>query len=161
MIGPPQLHEALNDQIHISAVEPDAELLALGRKLDAIIQRYEVACDLCRPLWDEHDRLRDEWFKAHRGFGHEELIAAAQKIQDEVGLTALYDAGHSEEQIIAEANPISRAIMAIPATTIAGLKVKAKLAKFEAPLMWEIDNDDADAGQFVARQFIDEVLSLS
>ena len=52
----------------ISAVEPDAELLALGRKLDAIIQRYEVACDLCRPLWDEHDRLRDEWFKAHRGF---------------------------------------------------------------------------------------------
>jgi hypothetical protein len=36
VIGPPQLHEALNDQIHISAVEPDAELLALGRKLDAI-----------------------------------------------------------------------------------------------------------------------------
>ena len=147
-------------------IGPDAELVALGRKLDDIIQRHAIATERCGPLWDEQDRLLEEWFTAHsrpddeRG-RDEKVLAALQRIQDDVGLTALYENGYCVETILAEAVPISFSIMAIPATTIVGLKVKAKLAKFGAPSLWEEADDDADWGDLVARKLIDEVLSVT
>src|ERR1019366_9066045 len=60
-----------------------------------------------------------------------------------------------------EVNGVSRAIVAIPATTIAGLAVKARLAAFANEGCWDDSDEDADWEVLVVRKLVDAVIRVA
>lgn len=139
------------------ATHPDDALLAYGRELDGCIRDHKATCAKYRPLWDKLSaRLQDET----RG-QDESPVAWHHRIYAEVGLEALDQQGEHPDDIIGRSDAPSRAIMAIPATTLAGLAVKARLAKFGASHIWKESYDDADWDHLVLRSLIDAVLDLA
>lgn len=138
------------------ASQPDAELLAYGRELDECIQAYEIACAKYRPLWKKFSaRLRDD-----PPVDGENNNSRYLRVYDEVGLKSLEQQGEHPDNIIGRADAPSRAIMAIPATSLAGLAVKARLAKFGASHIWDESDSDADWDHLVLRKLVDAVLDL-
>lgn len=139
------------------ANHPDETLLAYGRELDGCIHDYKTTCAKYRPLWDKlAARLRDET----RG-QDESPLAWHGRIYAEVGLEALDQQGEHPDDITGRSDAPSRAILAIPATTLAGLAVKARLAKFGAPNIWKESDDDADWDHLLLRNLVDAVLELA
>jgi hypothetical protein len=62
------------------------------------------------------------------------------------------------DNIMDEIDPIGGAVMAIPALTLAGLSVKARLVKFGASTYWTESDDDADWDKLLVRKAIDAVI---
>lgn len=138
------------------AVHPDAALLAYGREFDLCVHDHKTTCAKYRPLWDElSSRLHDELPKSEDG------VTLHERIYDEVGLKALDEQGEHPDDILNRSDAPSRAILAIPATTLAGLAVKARLAKFGASNIWGESDEDADWDHLVLRNLVDAVLELA
>ncbi len=137
------------------AKHPDEALLAYGRELDSCAHGYWTALAKYRPLWDKlRDRLEEQReSRTNR--------VAYHQIYGEVGLTALDQQGEHPDDFTTRADAPSRAIMATPATTLAGLAVKARLAKFGASEIWNESYDDADWDHLVLRSLVDAVLDLA
>jgi hypothetical protein len=55
--------------------------------------------------------------------------------------------------------PVARKIMALPATTLAGLAVKARVAQSACERFWDVSDADCDWDQLMARQLIEAVLA--
>jgi hypothetical protein len=53
-----------------------------------------------------------------------------------------------------------RRIMALPATTLAGLAVKARVARFSCKHYWDEPEEDLDWNELMARKLIDAVLDF-
>ena len=140
---------------------PDAELIALGRRHDLIAQQYVAAVARFTPKWDEHKQLLNDWTRDNPGCSSEEHLKAHNKIADEIGLRAMEQSGQHPDDFMNESDPIARAILAIPAITVAGLSVKARLAAFGAKGLWDKNDDDADWADLVVRCLIDEVLHVA
>lgn len=140
-----------------AAPHPDAELIRLGQQHDELVQKLKVATIKLEPLWAEHRRRMDEWKAANpQGIG----IDAYERLWDEVGLTEAnktYDA----DAITDEMDPVSRKIMAIPAMTIAGLLVKARVAKYNAREFWDESYEDADWVHLQMRELCDAVIDMA
>lgn len=134
---------------------PDEALLAYGRELDRCAHDYWTTCAKYRPLWDKlNARLEEER-------NSETNRASYGQICDEVGLSALDSQGEHPDDVLARSDAPSRAILAIPATTLAGLAVKARLAKFGASHIWDESDADADWDHLVLRNLVDAVLELT
>lgn len=140
---------------------PDAELIELGRQHDVIAQQYAAAVVRFSPKWDEHLRLTKDWERDNPDCSSEEYRAARDRIAGEIGLTAMEQSGQHPDDFMNESDPIARAILAIPAITVAGLSVKARLAAFGARGLWNKNDDDADWADLVVRSLIDEVLHMA
>lgn len=139
------------------ANHPDDVLLTYGRELDSCIHDHKTTCAKYRPLWDNLSaRLQDET-RRH----DESSVSWHGRIYAEVGLEALDQQGEHPDDIIGRSDAPSRAIMAIPATTLAGLAVKARLAKFGASHIWKESDGDADWDHLVLRNLVDAVLELA
>jgi hypothetical protein len=137
-------------------------LIALGKQLDLLRQEYAAAIIRCQPLWDEHKRLLDQWRAAHpypRMPGQFE--DAYHRIGREIGLDAIEIGDNHPDDIMNRVDPVSRAIMAMPATTVAGLAVKARLAAFGADSFWDETDKDADWDQLLMRKLVDAVIELA
>jgi hypothetical protein len=143
------------------ANEPDAELIALGRQLDILRQRHAAAVATCAPLWEESGRRLEEWKRLHAGYTHIALGEVMRKINDDVGLGSIERAKQHPDDIMSESDSVSRAIIAIPAITIAGLRVKARLAAFAAPNYWDENDKDADWDHLAVRKLIDAVIGVA
>lgn len=140
------------------AKHSDDALLAYGRELDRCIHDHKTTCAKYRPLWDElSSRLHQD--ELHRG--EDGVTALYERIYEEVGLKALDEQGEHPDDIINRSDAPSRAILAIPALTLAGLAVKARLAKFGASHIWDESDEDADWDHLVLRNLVDAVLELA
>ncbi len=137
------------------AKHPDEALLAYGRELDGCAHDYWTALAKYQPLWDKLNARLEEQRESRTN------RAAYHQIYDEVGLAALDRQGEHPDNITTRADGPSRAIMAIPATTLAGLAVKARLAKFGASHIWEESYDDANWDHLLLRSLVDAVLELA
>lgn len=147
---------AIPTVLPVKAAHSDDALLAYGRELDRCVHDYKTTCARYRPLWNElSSRLQDEFPKSEDG------VTFHERIYDEVGLKALDDQGEHPDDIINRSDAPSRAILAIPATTLAGLAVKARLAKFGASHIWDESDTDADWDHLVLRNLVDAVLELA
>lgn len=147
---------AIPTVLQAKAAHSDDALLAYGRELDLCIHDYKTTCAKYRPLWNElSSRLHDELPKSEDG------VTFHERIYDEVGLKALDEQGEHPDDIINRSDAPSRAILAIPATTLAGLAVKARLAKFGASHIWDESDTDADLDHLVLRNLVDAVLELA
>lgn len=134
-----------------STVGADAELIALGKQLEPLVDAYYVAREVWAPALWERNRELDRRFglPADRSYqyplGYE---AAAKEIDDRVGL---HDACERLDALAQEISPIANAILALPVTSIEGLRAKAMVAFREvAPLSagdLEYDFDDTPVFQ--------------
>ncbi|WOH70675.1 hypothetical protein RX330_20475 [Bradyrhizobium sp. NDS-1] len=96
-----------------------------------------------------------------------ELIALGQQLDAFAHRLATSEAKWAEDtapnwehpdDILTEAGPVCRAILAAPARTVAGLAVKARLAAFGAPTYWQKSDEDADWDILVMRQLVESVI---
>jgi hypothetical protein len=140
---------------------PDAELIELGHQHDLIAQRHAAAVARFRPKWDEHRQLMKDWKSDNPGLSSEEYMAAYNRIANEIGLTAMEESGLHPDDLLEESEPIARAILAIPAITVAGLSVKARLARFGADGLWDENDGAADWSDLLVRNVIDAVVHVA
>jgi hypothetical protein len=113
----------------------DAELIALSKQLEPLVDAYYVA----RATWahamvQRHDELEKQFGDpADRGYQDPpEYRAAAEEIDDRVGVDVAADQLHT---VFEKVEPIAKAIEAFPCTSIDGLRAKALVAFWEvAPL---------------------------
>ena len=135
----------------IAANEPDAELLAIGRQYDALVLVYEDARRRSEPWIAAQQRVLSGLSK--RPHTDAETMAALEQVEREFPV-AFPDCDDAMDATYA---PACR-IMALPATTIAGLAVKARLAKFSAFQLWETAEEDQDWDKLAVRKLIDSIL---
>ena len=140
---------------------PDAELIELGHQHDLIAQRHAAAVARFRPKWDQHRQMMKDWESDNPGLSSEEYVEAYHRIANEIGLTAMEQSGQHPDNLLSESEPIARAILAIPAITVAGLSVKARLARFGADDLWDENDDDADWSDLLIRNLIDAVVHVA
>ena len=119
---------------------PDAELIALGAQFEPLVEKYYAA----RVVWGQ--RLAQAHAETDERFGkfadydkdgnRNPNIEARNAFFDEMGdRLALGDASDRLDAIAQELSPIANAILALPVTSIEGLRAKAMVAFREvAPL---------------------------
>jgi hypothetical protein len=141
--------------------EADAELLALGRQHDELQSRYEIASDLSEPRNRAYDT---ELHALSKRFG--DRHATNEEYEQELTrIGARLDRDFpapnpSWEDVCDLMCPIERKIMALPASTLQGLAVKARVAKSACDTYWDESEDDCDYDKRMARLLIDAVLSF-
>jgi hypothetical protein len=143
-----------------TAPNADAELIELGNKLSKLVQEYHSECARLRPFWDEHKRLMAAWEESHPYSKEGEALAAYERISAEIGLDEQEKLSHPDD-VMDRIDPVAAAIMAIPATTWAGVLVKAQLAKFAADDFWGRSEDDLDWDKKTMRKLVDAVIDMA
>jgi hypothetical protein len=141
--------------IAFPAVQPDVELLALGQQLDRLFAMQKVACERYKPQWEAFNREAQKMLATVPNSNE-----AWWAMWDRVEVETPVDYPHPDD-IIGAADGPSRAVMALPATTLADLAVKARLAKFTCSEFWTESDEDADWDHLVLRNLIDAVLELA
>lgn len=136
-----------------AALAQDAELIALGPELEAVIRDWVFQQNQDRRLSDQIDaeteRLTGVKFEDVREDGRD---ARTQywKVRDEV-LARLSDPNDADENspwndILARAFPLARRILSMRAATLVGLTVQARAASLENAEFWdhpqELDSQD-------------------
>jgi hypothetical protein len=141
-----------------AAQRPDAELIDLGGQLDVLVQRYNSGCARLRPFYDKHQALMDSWFKEHPKSPPAEATKAYNRFAEEIGLLTAEKSKPHPDDIMIEMDPVANAITAIPALTMAGLSVKARLAKFGASDYWAESDKEVDWDKLLVRKLVDAVI---
>ena len=138
---------------------PDAELLELGRQWDVLADRWWRAREIEEP--------RDEAFQEKIEEASARANGASLAEQDYRAMWAEAEAAHPPpspncDDLSALMSPLEEQILALPATTIAGLAVKARLAEQHCSDLWSNENDEStDYHDLVARKLIDAVLAAA
>lgn len=124
------------------AVSADAELIALGKQLEPLVDAYYAArrpwaCALTQRKSELEERFGSA---ADRGYQvPPEYKAAAKELDDRTGLDEAGDRLHVAFEKI---EPIAKAIEGMPCTSIEGLRAKALVA------FWEVAPLCADDAEF-------------
>jgi hypothetical protein len=124
----------------------DLELLKLGRQLDLLVQRHACARQRFIPVWEAHKRL----CLKHPGSDDVEILRDLSE-----GM------GEHPDRPLGEIGKVSDAILAIPATSTAGLAVKARLAAFAAEDYWDGSDKSQDWEKIVLRKLVDSVIQVA
>jgi hypothetical protein len=141
-----------------NAARQDSELLKLGCQLDLLVQRYQCARQRFVPVNQVHTKMLDQWRQANPGYSEAQLAEAYADIYKQLSEAV---GGEHPDDVLDESDNISRAIMAIPATTVRGLAVKARLAAFGAEEYWYDNDEDADWGVLTLRKLVDAVIQVA
>ena len=126
-----------------TAASADVELLALAKQFDQLERQYHEVIERDRPRVERELQLL-------------ETQEPSEKLDEEFGPQSRPDALDILDMMDA---PIRR-IMALPATTLAGLAVKARVARFSCELFWDKPEEDLDWDELMARKLIDAVLDF-
>jgi hypothetical protein len=146
----------LNFDATLAGDHPDAELIELGRQLDPIIQRIKNRRAKIEQIHAAGYDKKFERLRAEYRQGNEHAFGCLDELQKELGLDVLLRANDDDLDAM---DPILRAILEIPAATIAGLAVKACSASFVCS-HWDESDADIEWGQLHARSLIEALLSL-
>ncbi len=146
--------------IAVADPHPDAELIELGKKLSKLTQEYYSEVARMRPFWHEHKKRMDAWIEDHPDRKDGQSMKEYYRLSGEIGMDAAEKAGHPDD-VMERITPISDAILAIPATSWAGVIVKAQLARFGAGHYWDRSEDDTDWDQIVMRKLCDAVIDMA
>jgi hypothetical protein len=117
---------------------PDAELIRLGQQFDVLVERYETALRLSEPNWRAQDAAVEELKREITIDGvlppvsNEKLKETLTRVAREVPPPS-----PSCDDIGKLMGPIEKQIMGLRPHTCDGLKVKARLAKFSCPNLWD------------------------
>jgi hypothetical protein len=141
-------------------IRPDAELIALGKQFDALDRQYTDA-----------RRRQDPIDKAFRRLIHTHRPNQPSTLSDERAFyQGLWDQAEAEcggpvkphpDDISEQIGPLTTTIIDIPASTIEGLAVKARVARHACWHFYETSDEDADWDHQMARGLIDAVLKAA
>ncbi len=137
----------------------DAELIALGNEHDQYVARFRASVSAWEPLFEEHKRCLQEWRSKHPSYSSKAFGKAYSVIMRKLEKRAPLP--HPDDILDARSDELSHIIMNMPATTIAGLAVKARLAAFSAPNLWKASDANADWDDLCIRKLIDSVLTAA
>ena len=129
--------------IAAAAAAPDVELLALGKQFDQFERQYQQVMERDRPRIERELQLL-------------EAQERSEKLDEEFGPQSRPDA----LDILDMMDAPTRRIMALPTTTLAGLAVKARVARFSCEHFWDEPEEDLDWDELMARKLIDAVLDF-
>lgn len=135
----------------IALSHPDAELLALGTRYDALAAQHEATQEASEPHWAELSRI----FRELRPTLSSDLEAfeAAERLSPLPVPNC--------DDLMEMMGPVSRAIMDASAHTPEGLAVKARLVLSECSRCFEAPDDDADWDHLAIRSLVRAVLEMS
>ena len=138
----------------LAGIAPDAELLRLGAVFDEFKRQYDEAMIGWKPveafIEEELEKLGD---------GPDVTYEAVEAVWQRA--YARFPDFTIPENVVADMDNPQLQIMAFPATTLAGLVVKAKVAKFGCENYWDKEWKDRDWDHMAATQLIDAVLALA
>ena len=126
-----------------AAAAPDVELLALGKQFDRLERQYHEVVERDRPRIERELQLV-------------EAQERPDKVDEEFGPQSRPDA----LDILDMMDPPTHRIVALPATTLAGLAVKARVARFSWEHFWDEPEENLDWDELMARELIDAVLDF-
>ncbi len=138
-----------------SSPTADAELLALGRRFDALERQYEAAQDRETPRQDACMALIKE-LRGGGNYSDEIFIEMGRRLDAAFPLEK-----PSADEIVDAMCPVALRIMALRASTVAGLIVKARVARNGCSHFYDATDEDADWDHQVARHLIDAVLGFA
>jgi hypothetical protein len=144
--------------IAAAAAHPDAELIALGREIEAFLPRYVIVS-------------LESWVRGWRSYAlaHERSGIAKPETEDEFArVDAAHKAASAELQCDAwdnaylqlspEDDRLTKAVRALPATTPEGLRVKALSVALANIILIAHDPDGMDYVEEIARDLTMSVL---
>ena len=129
--------------IAAAAAAPDVELLALGKQFDQFERQYHQVMERDRPRIERELQLL-------------EAQERCKKLNEEFGPQIRPDA----LDILDMMDAPTHWIMALPPTTLAGLAVKARVARFSCEHLWDEPEEDLDWDELMTRKLIDAVLDF-
>ena len=129
--------------IAAAAAAPDVELLALGKQFDQFERQYHQVMERDRPRIERELQLL-------------EAQERSEKLDEEFGPQSRPDA----LDILDMMDAPTRRIMALPTTTLGGLAVKARVARFSCEHFWDEPEEGLDWDELMARKLIDAVLDF-
>jgi len=129
--------------IAAAAAAPDVELLALGKQFDQFERQYHQVMERDRPRIERELQLL-------------EAQERSEKLDEEFGAQSRPDA----LDILDMMDAPTRRIMALPTTTLTGLAVKARVARFSCEHFWDEPEEGLDWDELMARKLIDAVLDF-
>jgi hypothetical protein len=135
---------------------PDAELLELGRQFDELQSKLELAFELSAPADGAYSEALQELGERLGNASSDEYTKELKKIGERINRDFPPPSPTWGEVSDMQA-PITRKIMALPASTIAGLAVKARVAKSACDC--DTSDEDCDWDTLMARKLIEAVLS--
>jgi hypothetical protein len=139
-----------------ASVKSDTELLALGTQFDELVRRMAMAERLDEPYQEAMRAMLEKMHRERTGpISDEEYVKAYDRVAAEFPRPS-----PCPDDISDAMDPIMRHAHALPALSIAGLKVKARAARFACRHFWEHADNEADWDHKCARAAIDAVLSL-
>jgi hypothetical protein len=134
----------------------DAELLALGARLDWLIAEEERVYELEAPCRAAFNRVRAEMQAEDRPHTNEEWNARLQHIDK------LQPPGPSSEDLLDQMDAPMRRIAALPAHTVAGLAVKARATAVACRYMYSTHFfEDAEWDHMHVRMLVAAVLTMA
>jgi hypothetical protein len=140
------------------SAEADAELIALGNRFDELEWQYRFVKERDRPRNQRYSELLKE--VRGRPLSIEEWPQAL----NEIGKQLDQEFGPATKpdlfDIIDMLDAPQRRIMAMPAATLPGLAIKARVTRFACEHFWQKPVDDLDWDQMMARKLIDAVLEF-
>jgi hypothetical protein len=139
----------------LAAINPtaDAELLAVGREYDALVKLLHDTRQRWLPNWEAQKRALAEL--PERNHTDDEIMAALRRADSEHPIADPHPDDISDMMDLP-----SRRIMALPATTVAGLVVKARFAREENSHLLDKPEADLEWTELAMRNLIDEVLNF-
>ncbi len=158
-----------------SAVNPDAELLALGHKLDPLLAEWSTVhrqCNADRAAFEERVfrvtgirmECKGDGLDALEATMGESEFAAYSKTRAEIA----NDPGTQDRDfafddkwtsIYERISPIIDAIYSMPAQTLAGLAIKARAASFDNADWWL--DDCAENGRAALKTIVEDVCRIA
>jgi hypothetical protein len=129
-------HGASSGEVAVPS-SPDAMLVALGKKLDALSAELTI--------------LQNDKVSAAAARGGEQLSGEA----------AINPSAQRIEDLLVQLDPIERAIMATPAETVVGLGVKARHAAHVLSHYWSDSTDTLDWHVRAVRLLIESTCSVA
>jgi hypothetical protein len=137
----------------------DAELLSVGAQFDAIYSSFTDLLAEMKPLREECDRRLEPFLGAMiLGDRDVDIVAPSDEIEKELGL----DECHLRLDAINEAMDAAvRRIIELPASTLPGLAVKARMAATKCRHFWRAPEEELDYDNRAARALIESVLATA
>lgn len=142
-----------------TAAKADAELIALGKRLEALYARDFELREMLAPYWEEHDRRMKALYEQNGGSGDELYLARDAEVRRELG-AAFAAATDEHGQVIDDICAPAKRMFALPARSLEGLAVKARMTAIERSELWAEPFRIFDWHDMFLRNLVEAVLAM-
>jgi hypothetical protein len=156
----------------LATASGDARLLELGRKFEPLFAKYLTFWPAYKAVWDRvEERKRaevhpspEEWSNLEPGTYESRvagILEAIERINKEEGFDKLSDEHDALCESAGGIDQLTDEIVKTPATTLAGLAVKARAACMVFHSYWDGPRNKMDIDEHLVRELVDGICRLA